>query len=200
VAFAPDVAQTTAPKPWFIYNLSMAKRRHRKRYEHARDARYLTFSCYQRLPLFNNDRIKDAFAEQLDSCRQTEQFRLHAWVIMPEHVHLLLIPTEEQTLSHVLRKIKEPFARATLKRWRELDAPILSRLVDSNCSTHFWQRGGGYDRNIVTDEELFEKIAYIHANPVRRELVDAELEWAWSSARWYAGDRTGPVRIDSFAP
>ena len=87
-----------------------------------------------------------------------------------------------------------------LKRWRKLEAAVLARLLDSRRLSHFWQRGGGYDRNIITDAELFEKIAYIHANPVRRGLVGQELDWPWSSARWYSLDRNGPVQIDPFLP
>ncbi len=87
-----------------------------------------------------------------------------------------------------------------LDRWRTLEAPILPRLLDSNGHSHFWQRGGGYDRNIVTESELFEKVEYIHQNPVRRGLVKRSTDWPWSSARWYAGDRSGPVTIDSFRP
>ena len=174
----------------------MPEWRHRKRYEQAGDGRYLTFSCYQRMQLFGNDRIKDAFADHLEECRQENGFRLIAWVVMPEHVHLLVIPAADGTVSEVLRAIKEPFARSVLTRWRELDAPILSRLVDSRGATRFWLRGGGYDRNIVSDSELIEKIGYIHANPVRRGLVENETAWPWSSARWYCSDRTGPVQID----
>ncbi|MCL4198120.1 MAG: transposase [Phycisphaerales bacterium] len=178
----------------------MAKRRHRKRYEHSGDGRYLTFSCYRRLPLFGNDRIKDAFALQLEERHQIDHFRLVAWVVMPEHVHLLLIPATGQVLSTVLGPLKEPFAMQILDRWRTLEAPILPRLLDSNGHSHFWQRGGGYDRNIVTESELFEKVEYIHQNPVRRGLVKRSTDWPWSSARWYAGDRSGPVTIDSFRP
>ncbi len=175
----------------------MEKRRHRKRYEHGGDARYLTFSCFRRLPLFGHDRIKDAFAEHLEVRRQRDGFRLIAWVIMPEHAHLLLVPAPTQELPPVLRGLKEPFARMTLRVWRELNAPILARLVDSRGLTRFWQRGGGYDRNIVSEHELLEKTAYIHQNPVRRGLVGKATDWRWSSARWYAGSRDVPVSVDS---
>lgn len=176
----------------------MERRHHRKRYEHAGDGRYLTFSCYRGLPLFANDRIKDALAVQLEERRKRDGFQLIAWVIMPEHVHLLIIPPAGQTASKVLQGIKQPFAQRTLARWRKLDAPILARLLDTRGETRFWQRGGGYDRNIVSESELIEKIAYIHANPVRRGLVSVETAWVWSSANWYIGDRSGPVQIDPF--
>jgi putative transposase len=58
----------------------------------------------------------------------------------------------------------------------------------------FWQRGGGYDRNITSTEALPAVIEYIHANPVRRGLVARAEDWEWSSARWYAGLR--PVKLE----
>src|SRR5947209_19043796 len=60
----------------------------------------------------------------------------------------------------------------------------------------FWQRGGGYDRNVVEAATLYWLIEYIHANPVRRGLCERPEDWFWSSAADYAGVRTGPLRLD----
>jgi putative transposase len=172
-------------------------RKRLRRFEIAGHARFLTFSCFQALPLFNNDRIKDAFAEHLEQVRQRGGCAVHAWVIMPEHVHLVITPAlPEWTIVRSLLALKRPFAQKVIARWRELRAPILNRICDSRGTFRFWQRGGGYDRNIVTPEELIEKIEYVHANPVRRQLVSLAGEWRWSSAAWYEGNRDGPVTID----
>ena len=158
-------------------------RRHRVRYEIPGQARFLTFSCFHQLPLFKNDAIKDEIAGYLEACHAKQTFELFAWVIMPEHTHLLLRPNlPEYVVPEILRQLKEPFARAVLHRWEELKAPILDRLHDKRYAMHFWQRGGGYDRNIDTEEKFFEKIEYIHGNPVRRALVTNPLDWQWSSA------------------
>ncbi len=53
-----------------------------------------------------------------------------------------------------------------------------------------------YDRNIYSPDELWEKIHYIHNNPVRRKLVARAVEWEWSSAADYAGVRRGPFPVD----
>lgn len=87
-------------------------------------------------------------------------------------------------------------ATSGTRRWRALDAPVLARLEDDSGDVRFWQRGGGYDRNVRDRDELMEKIRYVHLNPVRRGLVERPEEWAWSSARWYDGDRGGVVPID----
>jgi len=172
-------------------------RRKLRRIEEATHARYLTFSCEKRLPLFSNDRIKDAFVEQLTLTRSRLQFQLFAWVIMPEHVHLLMQTGDAGcSVTQVLQSLKRPFATKVLARFRELEAPILNRLTDAQGMHHFWLRGGGYDRNIVSTQELMEKVGYIHANPCRRDFVARPTDWAWSSARWYAGDGNALIEMD----
>jgi len=120
---------------------------------------------------------------------------------MPEHVHLLLWPLIPRfPLSIVLRDLKREVAKAVIARWREIDAPILKRLIASDGSTRFWQRGGGYDRNTRSEEEFVEKMRYIHQNPVKRGLVKHATDWKWSSVRWYSGDRSSPVELDPLPP
>lgn len=149
-------------------------------------ARYLTCSCRHRLPLFANDRIKSAFVDHLVHVQADMEFRLYAWVIMPEHFHLLLKPgTTTQPISQILRRLKAPFARVVIARWRSLNAPILNRIEGEDGTIRFWQPGGGYDRNEYSDSEMLEKINYIHANPVRRGLATEASEYRWSSVLHY---------------
>jgi putative transposase len=60
----------------------------------------------------------------------------------------------------------------------------------------FWQPGGGYDRNIHSAAEIGEKIAYIHANPLRAKLVERLADWKWSSWRAWEYGVDDPLRID----
>jgi len=170
-----------------------------KRIEVAEHARFLTCSCYRRLPLFQNDQIKQVFADQLVLARDRLGFELFGWVLMPEHFHLL-VRTGDPNLSigKVLFALKKPLAERVLKRWAELEAPVLDRLLDSQSKPHFWQPGGGYDRNIVSQSEFEEKLNYIHANPVRRGLVACPEAWVWSSARWYQSRDGVPMDLMSF--
>ncbi|MEO1236177.1 MAG: transposase [Planctomycetota bacterium] len=163
---------------------------HRRRYETLGHARFLTFSCYQRLPLFQNPKIRDHFADALRGTQAATRFDLIAWVVIPDHVHLLLVPDlPDHPIPLVLERLKRPFAQAVLDRWAELDAPVLARLTDARSRRRFWQRGGGYDRNLTDEKQVITKAEYIHANPVRRGLVDSPQDWPWSSAAYYAGLR-----------
>jgi putative transposase len=159
--------------------------------------RFLTFSCFKRLPLLGHAKIRDLFAVQLEEVRRKYCLRIFAWVVMPEHVHLLIAPDmEESSIVRPIWDLKRSVAKLVIARWRELDAPILSKIADSRGQACFWLRGGGYDRNIVSSEEFEEKARYIHMNPVKRGLVVKPEDWAWSGAGWRRGDRGGPVSME----
>lgn len=109
---------------------------------------------------------------------------------MPEHAHLLVFPRcSEASVAAILQSIKQPVARRAMNRHRA--ASPADALPD-----RFWQRGGGFDRNIVSRDALRNAIRYIHLNPVRRGLVDDPLDWPWSSARFHAGCDDALLRMD----
>jgi putative transposase len=151
-------------------------------------ARYCTFSCYQRLQLLGTASIRDAYIETLAEAQSRFGFELIAWVVMPEHVHLLVLPRSSSSpLSATLAWMKGVFAQRAIGRWRDLQATVLPRITRANGERRFWQAGGGYDRNIYSRDELVEKINYIHWNPVERELVREPRDWRWSSFSAYQG-------------
>jgi len=64
---------------------------------------------------------------------------------------------------------------------------MMSGSLSGLPSYRFWQRGGGYDRNLVSKQAVLNSIEYIHNNPVRKGLVKSPEDWNWSSAGFYAG-------------
>ncbi|MCG3128099.1 MAG: hypothetical protein CHACPFDD_02974 [Phycisphaerae bacterium] len=165
------------------------------------DARFLTFSCFRRQALLSKDRARGWFVDALDRSRRTHGFHLWAWVIMPEHVHLLLWPgLEPAQLAHILYTLKKSVSNRALAFVRSKAPeflPALTNVDRHGTVTHrFWQRGGGYDRSECSADEIWEKIDYIHANPVRRGLCAHPTDWAWSSARAYATRSGQPLSID----
>lgn len=172
---------------------------HRKklRRDERRVPRYLTFSCYQRRQLLGTPQDRDEFARRLSIARDRCGFRLLAWVTMPEHVHMIVVPTDEYPVPKLLVAIKQPVAQTLLRAWQSVDSPMLQEATVGSGKLRFWQAGGGFDRNVRDHEELEREIAYIHHNPVRRGLVKNAKDWAWSSARWYEGEQDGGVPIDS---
>ncbi|MGW8256440.1 MAG: hypothetical protein ACWGMZ_03040, partial [Thermoguttaceae bacterium] len=72
--------------------MAIPHRKRCKRYDVPGDAHYLTFSCFRRLPLLNNDRLRKWMIEAIGLGRVKSPFDLWAYVIMPEHVHVILLP------------------------------------------------------------------------------------------------------------
>jgi putative transposase len=182
----------------------MARKRCR-RYDTPGDAHELTFSCYRRLPLLSRDRTRGWVVEAIDRARGQERFDLWAYVIMPEHVHILIRPREpEYSISRILWRIKRPIARRAIAHLHTHAPAFLERLTvirgDGTRERRFWQAGGGYDRNVVEPETVRTMLEYFHLNPVRRGLVERPEDWAWSSARWYAGSRPVPLEMDPTLP
>lgn len=164
-------------------------------------AHELTFSCYKRRPLLSKDRTRNWFMEALDAARRRWNFSVWAYVIMPEHVHLLVWPCDPgYDVSMILKAIKQPVARNAVAYLREHAAAWLERLKvvrpSGRTEYRFWQQGGGYDRNIIRENAAWQAIEYIHLNPVRRGLVQRPTDWLWSSARAYAGITAVLFEID----
>jgi putative transposase len=172
-----------------VYDIPHALRNHRHRFEIEGQARFLTCSCCKRAPVFHDQRLCAMFANHLASVQTALEFKLFAWVLMPEHFHLLLLPRlPDAPVPRILHLLKGPFARSVLERVKRGQFHVKVHPI--------WQPGGGYDRNIYSDDELFEKARYIDLNPVRRGLVKHAEEWPWSSARSHQGDMSSPVRTD----
>jgi putative transposase len=150
------------------------------RHQHTDQFHFLTFSCYRRKPLLNNKRACVIFEQELESVRKRYEFVIAGYVVMPEHVHLLVSEPRVSTLAVALQVLKQQ----------------TSRRLKNPEATHFWQRRY-YDFNVFTQAKSVEKLKYIHRNPVTRGIVDTPEQWPWSSFRHYATGETGVVEIES---
>jgi putative transposase len=154
-----------------------------KRYYGLGHLHFLTFSCYRRLPLLNTARARNVFVRALEEIRERHRFLLVGYVVMPDHVHLLIGEPSKGKLSMVLQALKQRVSRDLRKAGR-----------DANLK-RFWQ-ARFYDFNVHSAGKRREKLDYMHANPVKRGLVKSPAEWAWSSWSFYATGKMGVVRID----
>jgi putative transposase len=177
---------------------------HRKKkvtYDIPGHAHFLTYSCFQQLALLSRDRSRGWVVNAVQEARSKFDFDLWAYVIMPEHVHLLIRPRQEQyQMKRILAALKRPVSAQAKAYLRATgNTAWLAKLTvkeGEEMVFRFWQAGGGYDHNLWNDRPILEVIDYIHANPVRRGLVARPTDWFWSSARFYAGDLSGPLMMD----
>lgn len=169
-----------------------------RRYYGKGDLHFITFSCYRRLPLLRSARARNAFVSELARLRDELQFRLIGYVVMPEHVHLLISEPRQGTPSTMLQKLKLRVARR-LRKWRRKTHPGQMRLPFEESAEPlraFWQPRF-YDFNVYSERKRIEKLHYMHENPLKRGLAKHPKEWPWSSWGFYAGLAKVLLRIDT---
>ena len=149
------------------------------RFHDTGQSHFITFSCYHRRPLLVTYRARSTFEMALDRVRRSYDLCVYGYVIMPEHIHLLVSEPERETLADALKSLKQGVAR---------------RLIGDK--EHFWLKRY-YDLNIRNHQQFVEKLRYIHRNPVKRGLCQRALDWERSSFRHYATGEAGRVEIES---
>jgi putative transposase len=171
-----------------------------KRYYGRGDLHFVTFSCYRRRPFLGTRQARDRFVKILDQVRARHGFRLIGYVVMPEHVHLLMSEPPKGNPSKALQVLKQKVSASLRKRRGPSSAGQLTlRFPESPADEkHFWQRRF-YDFNVWSEKKLREKLNYMHRNPVGRKLVGHPKDWPWSSFSFYAKGEAGLIRIDSVA-
>jgi putative transposase len=156
---------------------------------------FITRSCYRRLPFLRTARSRDRFLSILERTRKRYRFVVVGYVVMPEHIHLLLTEPEVGTPSTVMQVLKQRSARALLPKQRPADPRQRRLFGDAVVRSPFWQ-ARFYDFNVWTTKKRVEKLRYMHRNPVKRGLVSSAEEWRWSSYRFYLLNEAGPVRVN----
>jgi putative transposase len=127
---------------------------------------FVTFITWHRRRLFVVEPYVRLFLKTLYSYRRQGRFQLHAFVLMPEHVHLLLTPSSDVTLERAIQLIKGGYSHAFGLEFR---------------GGEVWQRGFT-DHRIRDAEDFARHREYIHQNPVKRRLVASAIEYRYCSA------------------
>jgi putative transposase len=147
---------------------------------------FITFTCYRRMQLLQAEPVRAAVLQALENARRRYELRIYGFVLMPEHVHLLLSEPERGTLARSLQSLKSASARVA----RRADTKVAA------AASRFWQTRY-YDRYMRDFAEFIEKLRYIHRNPVKRGLCSAPEDWRWSSFRHYVDGSDVGVEIGS---
>jgi putative transposase len=167
-----------------------------KRYYGQHHLHFITCSCYRRLPLLASLRAKNAFVKILGEVRNRYGFSLVGYVVMPEHVHLLISEPAHGTPSTVMQVLKQGVSRRLRRSQRTPAAQLKLRFDRADLPLpRFWQLRF-HDFNVWSRKKKIEKLQYMHFNPVKRGLVSHPRDWPWSSFSYYAEGTAGLVRID----
>jgi putative transposase len=147
-----------------------------RRYQQTGDLHFLTFSCYRRQPNLGSPAARRQLETSLEATRARYRFQVLGYVVMPEHVHLLVTEPERKSLAKAMQAFKQSVSHCL------------------GSSEPFWQTRY-YDFNVYTERKRIEKLRYMHRNPVKRGLVASPNDWQWSSFPQYALGSQGIVTI-----
>ena len=150
------------------------------------DLHFITFSCVERRPLLGTPAARDCFVLILAEVRNRYGFRLVGYVVMPEHVHLLMSEPRKDNPSRAMQVLKQRVSIALLRKNSD---------DEKRTEEHFWQRRF-YDFNVYSGKKLTEKLNYMHMNPLNRKLVTDLRDWPWSSWSHYSNMGSGLISID----
>jgi putative transposase len=164
-----------------------------KRYYEFKHLHFITFSCYRRLPFLATPRRRDALLRLIERVRKEHGCPILGYVIMPEHLHLLIAPPEKGNPSTFMKAVKQRSSRQFRARKKRSSGTLFA---DSQHK-HFWQRRF-HDFNVFTDHKRVQKLRYMHRNPVKRGLMASPELWRWSSYRFYMLDEAGVITITKF--
>jgi len=165
-----------------------------RRYQQTGQLHFVTFTCYHRNPCLADPQMRTQLEQTLETVRRWYGFWITGYVVMPEHVHLLVSEPERNNLALALQMLKQIVSRNRPSGW-----PVLSRSEGRGKSEGrepFWQ-ARYYDFNVWSVSKLVEKLRYVHRNPVTRGLVACPEHWAWSSFRHYLTGEERTVEIES---
>jgi putative transposase len=170
-------AKARPPPPISTYDNAMPPGL--KRLQSEGDLHFITFSCHDRLPYLNPPKSKQVIEDMLETLRARHDFAILGYVLMPEHVHLLMTEPKTGSVASTIRVLKGETSKL-LRGTRQ----------------HFWLPRY-YDFNVFTEAKRIEKLQYIHRNPVARELVTRPEDWPWSSFLPYATHQPGHITIQT---
>jgi len=158
---------------------------------------FITCSCYRRLPLFSLARSKNLLVKILGDVRDRYGFFLVGYVVMPEHIHLLISEPAKGTPSTIMQVLKQRVSRQLRRKTRVSTRQLkLAFRVSDHSLPRFWQPRF-YDFNVWSQKKFVEKLQYMHLNPVKRGLASHPKDWPWSSFSFYAKRAPCLIRIDA---
>ncbi len=142
---------------------------------------FVTTNIYKKKNVFKDNRIVQILIEDLEFYRKKYDFRLHAFVIMPDHLHLLITPSEKGDISKIMHDFKSHTSQ------------VINKSLGWNSS--LWQEG--FYEHVIRDRFDFRrKIDYIHKNPLMAGIVKVLEAYQFSSFRNYYLEDEDLIKVD----
>jgi REP element-mobilizing transposase RayT len=148
---------------------------------------FITCVTHKRLPVFRTDKLKSILANAFDEARRSAGFSIFAYVIMPEHFHI--VTDSHRTMSETIRFLNGISARRVINYLKEnglTESLNKLRIMDrgSNYKYSLWEHHSN-SFSISSEAVLRQKVHYIHCNPVEDGLVGLPEDYLYSSVRFW---------------
>ena len=153
-----------------------------KRYYDNNFAYFVTSVTFKRAPIFSTERTIDLLLLTIEYFKITLDYKLLAYCILPEHIHLIIQPFGRYDLSYILKMIKGTFARRFNKVY--------------NSTGRIWQKRF-YEQGVRDEMMLIYKMEYIHNNPIKHKLVTDLTKFKYSSYQYYINNKIHILNIDT---
>ncbi len=168
-------------------------------------AHFITFSVVGWIDVFSREQYKEIMVASLDYCQKNKCMALHAWVIMTNHVHLI-ISSNTNKLEHIIRDLKKYTSKQIIKaiqdnttesrkEWMLNIFGFTGRQNNNNKEFQFWKQDY-HPIELNTPEKLQQRLHYLHQNPVKSGLVWEAWHYKYSSAIDYYTNEQGLLKIE----
>jgi REP element-mobilizing transposase RayT len=166
---------------------------------------FLTFTVIGWIDVFSRETYKEKLLESLQYCIEEKGLAVHAWVIMTNHVHLI-VSTKNNKIADVVRDIKKYTSRQIIelieqnpkesrKEWMLNIFSFAGKSNNNNKNYQFW-RQDYHPVELNTNEKLTQRLVYLHENPVRSGLVWEAWHYKYSSALDYSTNEKGLLKVE----
>jgi len=168
------------------------------------NAYYITTSIHKFIKIFEEKKYIDIILKNINFYRRKYDFKILAYVIMPNHLHLFIFPKQDnaETISNMMGDFKR-FTSRSLREQMEKDNKIvwlkrfrLNEPKKKNCHYRIWQERFD-DLAVYSPSVARTKINYIHNNPVRKGIVEKPEDYLYSSARNYILNDQSITKVDT---
>ncbi len=167
---------------------------------------FVTFTVVKWINVFNNPAVCDIILDSLKHCQQTKGLVIHAWCIMPNHIHMIIRNSSLDKLPDIIRDFRK-FTSVEITRYLEKNSEIDRNIqllkifneAGAQSNNHvkymFWKKNY-HPVELDSDNIFYQKLAYVHNNPVVAGIVSDPVNYKWSSAADYQTRDKGLLELE----
>jgi putative transposase len=166
---------------------------------------FVTFSVVGWIDVFSREQYKELFIESLKYCQENKGMVLHAWVIMTNHVHLI-ISSNSNKIEYIVRDLKKYTSKQIIKAIQENNMESRKEWMlnifsytgknnNNNKEFQFWKQDY-HPIELNSAEKIKQRLDYLHENPVRSGLVWEPWHYKYSSAIDYYTNEHGLLKVE----